>query len=137
MKHLLLLKDKKFAQDISLIFHAFNVLQKRDVSLHTSILIRQPGFNSTARHIDSLTNESLEQALLAIENNTGIVGITKYASEQLGDIVFVELPEKGSQAEKGKDIAVVESVKAASEIYSPVSGIIVDTNENLNDAPCF
>ncbi|MEC7381059.1 MAG: glycine cleavage system protein GcvH [Pseudomonadota bacterium] len=72
---------------------------------------------------------------IKIENNTGIVGITKYASEQLGDIVFVELPEKGSQAEKGKDIAVVESVKAASEIYSPVSGIIIDTNENLNDTP--
>ncbi|MEC9391941.1 MAG: glycine cleavage system protein GcvH [Pseudomonadota bacterium] len=72
---------------------------------------------------------------IKLENNNGIVGITKYASEQLGDIVFVELPEKGSQAEKGKDIAVVESVKAASEIYSPVSGIIVDTNENLNDAP--
>ena len=72
---------------------------------------------------------------IKIENNTGIVGITKYASEQLGDIVFVELPEKGSQAEKGKDIAVVESVKAASEIYSPVSGIIIDTNENLNEAP--
>ena len=72
---------------------------------------------------------------IKIENNTGIVGITKYASEQLGDIVFVELPEKGSQAEKGKDIAVVESVKAANEIYSPVSGIIIDTNENLNDTP--
>ena len=63
------------------------------------------------------------------------MGITKYASEQLGDIVFVELPEKGNQAEKGKDIAVVESVKAASEIYSPVSGIIIDINENLNEAP--
>jgi|TARA_B100001250_G_scaffold83483_1_gene68901 glycine cleavage system H protein len=72
---------------------------------------------------------------IKIENNIGIVGITKYASEQLGDIVFVELPEKGSQAEKGKDIAVVESVKAASEIYSPVSGIIIDANENLNEAP--
>ena len=72
---------------------------------------------------------------IKIENNTGIVGITKYASEQLGDIVFVELPEKGNQAEKGKDIAVVESVKAASEIYSPVSGIIIDTNENLNETP--
>ena len=72
---------------------------------------------------------------IKIENNIGIVGITKYASEQLGDIVFVELPEKGIQAEKGKDIAVVESVKAASEIYSPVSGIIIDINENLNEAP--
>lgn len=72
---------------------------------------------------------------IKIENNIGIVGITKYASEQLGDIVFVELPEKGNQAEKGKDIAVVESVKAASEIYSPVSGVIIDINENLNEAP--
>ena len=72
---------------------------------------------------------------IKIENNIGIVGITKYASKQLGDIVFVELPEKGSQAEKGKDVAVVESVKAASEIYSPVSGIIIDANENLNEAP--
>ena len=72
MKHLLLLEDRKFSQDTSMIFHAFNILQKRDVSLHTSILVRQPGFQATAARIDSLTNESLEQALKAIENNTPV-----------------------------------------------------------------
>ena len=76
-----------------------------------------------------------EHEWLNVEGNLGTVGITTYASEQLGDIVFVELPEKGKNAEKGKDIAVVESVKAASEVYSPVSGIIVKTNEDLNSSP--
>ena len=56
---------------------------------------------------------------IKIDGNVGVVGITAYASEQLGDIVFVELPEDGKIAEIGKDIAVVESVKAASEVYSP------------------
>ena len=72
MKQLLLLKDRKFSHDTSMIFHAFNILQKRDVSLHTSILVRQPGFQSTAARIDSLTHESLEQALKALENNTPV-----------------------------------------------------------------
>ena len=76
-----------------------------------------------------------EHEWLKVEGNLGTVGITRYASEQLGDIVFVELPENGKNAEKGKDIAVVESVKAASEVYSPVSGIIVKTNEDLNSSP--
>ena len=76
-----------------------------------------------------------EHEWLKVEDNIGTVGITSYASEQLGDIVFVELPEKGKNAEKGKDIEVVESVKAASEVYSPVSGIIVKTNEDLNSSP--
>ena len=73
-----------------------------------------------------------EHEWLNVEDNLGTVGITTYASEQLGDIVFVELPEKGKNAEKGKDIAVVESVKAASEVYSPVSGIIIKTNEHYS-----
>ena len=68
---------------------------------------------------------------IKVEDNIGVVGITAYASEQLGDIVFVELPEEGITAEIGKDIAVVESVKAASEVYSPVSGTITKSNENL------
>ena len=76
-----------------------------------------------------------EHEWLKVDDNIGTVGITSYASEQLGDIVFVELPEIGKNAEKGKDIAVVESVKAASEVYSPVSGIIVKTNEDLNSSP--
>ena len=72
---------------------------------------------------------------IKVEDNIGIVGITAYASEQLGDIVFVELPEEGITAEIGKDIAVVESVKAASEIYSPVSGTVIKSNEDLNSTP--
>ena len=72
---------------------------------------------------------------IKVEDNIGVVGITAYASEQLGDIVFVELPEEGITAEFGKDIAVVESVKAASEVYSPVSGTIIKSNEDLNSTP--
>ena len=68
---------------------------------------------------------------IKVEDNIGVVGITAYASEQLGDIVFVELPEEGITAEIGKDIAVVESVKAASEVYSPVSGTIIKSNDCL------
>ena len=72
---------------------------------------------------------------IKVEDNIGVVGITAYASEQLGDIVFVELPEEGITAEIGKDIAVVESVKEASEVYSPVSGTIIKSNEDLNSTP--
>ena len=72
---------------------------------------------------------------IKVEDNIGVVGITAYASEQLGDIVFVELPEEGITAEIGKDIAVVESVKAASEVCSPVSGTIIKSNEDLNSTP--
>ena len=72
---------------------------------------------------------------IKIDGNVGVVGITAFASEQLGDIVFVELPEEGITAEIGKDIAVVESVKAASEVYSPVSGTIIKSNEDLNSTP--
>ena len=72
---------------------------------------------------------------IKVEDNIGVVGITAYASEQLGDIVFVELPEEGITAEIGKHIAVVESVKAASEVYSPVSGTIIKSNEDLNSTP--
>ena len=67
------------------------------------------------------------------ENNT--IGLTDYAVEQLGDIVFVELPEVGAEFGKGETFATVESVKAASEIYMPVSGKIVEVNEAIVDAP--
>ena len=63
------------------------------------------------------------------------MGISAYASEQLGDIVFVELPENGVKANQGDNIAVVESVKAASEVYSPVSGEVIKTNEDLSASP--
>jgi glycine cleavage system H protein len=68
-----------------------------------------------------------------VEGNSGTVGITNYAQNALGDIVFVEVPEIGDDFAKGDEVAVVESVKAASEIYSPVSGEITAVNEELED----
>lgn len=68
-----------------------------------------------------------------VEGNVGTVGITNYAQNALGDIVFVEVPEVGDDFAKGDEVAVVESVKAASEIYSPVSGEVSAVNEDLED----
>lgn len=68
-------------------------------------------------------------------DNIVTVGITDHAQDQLGDLVFVELPEVGSTLEAGTECAVVESVKAASDIYSPVSGEVIESNEALADAP--
>jgi glycine cleavage system H protein len=76
-----------------------------------------------------------EHEWIRVEGNVGTVGITPYAQEQLGDVVFVELPEVGRKAEQGKEIAVVESVKAASEIFAPVSGDVVDINKALPETP--
>ena len=70
-----------------------------------------------------------------VEGSTGIVGITQFAQEQLGDIVFVELPEVGKILQKGDEAAVVESVKAASEIYAPVSGTVMEVNAALAGEP--
>jgi len=70
-----------------------------------------------------------------VEGETGVVGISDYAQKQLGDVVFVELPDVGTSFAKGDEAAVVESVKAASEVYSPVSGEVTETNATLEDAP--
>ena len=74
---------------------------------------------------------------IRVEGDLGVVGISNYAQEQLGDIVYVELPDVGKAFELGDEAAVVESVKAASEIYSPISGEVVETNEDLNDNPAL
>ncbi|CDP51622.1 Glycine cleavage system H protein [Devosia sp. DBB001] len=74
---------------------------------------------------------------IRVEGQTGIVGITAYAQEQLGDIVFVELPAVGKAVKKGDETAVVESVKAASEIYAPVGGTIEAVNEALGGEPAL
>ncbi|MEM6626726.1 MAG: glycine cleavage system protein GcvH [Pseudomonadota bacterium] len=76
-----------------------------------------------------------EHEWIRIEGDTGVVGITKYAAEQLGDVVFVELPDMGRVVEAGGDMAVVESVKAASDVYAPVAGEVTATNDVLADAP--
>ena len=70
-----------------------------------------------------------------LDGDLAIVGITDYAQSQLGDVVYVELPEIGRRVEKGKEAAVVESVKAASEVYAPVSGEVAEINEMLTADP--
>ena len=70
-----------------------------------------------------------------VEDGIATVGITDYAQSQLGDVVYVELPEIGRQLSKGGEAAVVESVKAASEVYAPASGEVVEVNETLATAP--
>ena len=70
-----------------------------------------------------------------VEGDTGTVGISEFAQGQLGDIVFVDVPEDGKSLTKGDEAAVVESVKAASEVYAPVSGTVVEVNKGLPDTP--
>ena len=72
---------------------------------------------------------------LRIDENTAVVGITDFAQSQLSDITFVELPDVGREVEAGDEVAVVESVKAASDIYAPVAGTIVEVNSDLEDSP--
>ena len=72
---------------------------------------------------------------IELDGEIGTVGITDYAQGQLGDIVFVEVPEEGKTLGKGDEAAVVESVKAASDVYSPVSGTVIEGNPALGDQP--
>jgi glycine cleavage system H protein len=79
------------------------------------------------------TRYTRDHESVKIDGDVVTIGITDYAKDALGDLVFIQLPEKGSKIEKGKDFAVVESVKIASEIYSPVAGEIIEVNTALND----
>ena len=72
-----------------------------------------------------------------VEGDTAVIGISDFAQEQLGDVVFVELPEIGKRFYKGAEAAVIESVKAASEVYAPVSGEVLEINEPLADNPAL
>jgi glycine cleavage system H protein len=85
----------------------------------------------------STTKFTTDHEYIRVEGATGIVGITAYAQEQLGDIVFVELPAIGKKLKQGDEAAVVESVKAASEIYAPASGTVIAVNEELNGNPAL
>jgi glycine cleavage system H protein len=78
---------------------------------------------------------SNEHEWIRVEGNVGTIGITNYAQEQLGDVVFVDVPAVGRKVSKGESVAVVESVKAASDIFAPVSGEIVEGNAALADSP--
>jgi len=78
-----------------------------------------------------------EHEWIDVEDDVATVGITEYAQGQLGDIVFVELPEVGALIEQGKDAAVVESVKAASDVYAPITGEITEVNPALEEDPAL
>ena len=78
---------------------------------------------------------SKDHEWVLIENEIATVGITNYAQESLGDIVFIELPEIGRLVKSGEQIGVVESVKAASDLFSPISGNVIESNTALNDHP--
>ena len=78
---------------------------------------------------------SKQHEWISVEGDIATVGITKHASEMLGDVVFVELPEKGKMIEKDGQAGVVESTKAASDIYSPIAGEIVENNQSIVDDP--
>jgi len=83
----------------------------------------------------STTLFTTDHEFLTVEGDIAVVGVTDYAQAQLGDIVFVELPPAGKTIEKGAMLATVESVKAASEVYAPVSGEILEVNAALENTP--
>ena len=76
-----------------------------------------------------------EHEWIRLDGDVATIGITNYAQEQLGDVVFVEVPQVGRTVSKGESVAVVESVKAASDIFAPVSGEVVEANAALADSP--
>ena len=78
---------------------------------------------------------SKEHEWIKLDEDVATIGITKHATEMLGDIVFTELPEKGSSVEKDGTVGVVESTKAASDVYTPVGGEVIDTNQDIVDDP--
>ena len=81
------------------------------------------------------TKYSEDHEWITVKSNIGTVGITDFAQQQIGDVVFVEMPEIGAKLNKGDEAGIVESVKAASEIYSPISGAVIEINGRLEDAP--
>jgi glycine cleavage system H protein len=83
----------------------------------------------------SLVHFTRDHEWVRVDGDLAVIGITDYAQSQLGDVVYVELPEIGRRVERGKEAAVVESVKAASDVYAPVSGEVAEVNESLAADP--
>lgn len=84
-----------------------------------------------------MTRYTKDHEWIRIDGNLATVGISQYAQAQLGDVVYVELPERGKAIGKGKEAAVVESVKAASEVYAPISGTVFEVNARLSENPAL
>lgn len=83
------------------------------------------------------TRFTTDHEYVRLDGDAGVVGVTDYAQSQLGDIVFIELPSVGKQIAKGEQLATIESVKAASEVFSPVSGEVVEVNGELETSPAI
>jgi glycine cleavage system H protein len=83
----------------------------------------------------SMVKYTRDHEWVRVEGDVAVIGITDYAQTQLGDVVYVELPELGRKVEQGKEAAVVESVKAASEVYAPISGEVIAVNDALSGEP--
>lgn len=81
------------------------------------------------------TRYTKDHEWVRMDGGVAVIGITPYAAEQLGDVVYVELPAKGASFAQGADMAVVESAKAASDVYAPISGEVIDANDALTGAP--
>ena len=81
------------------------------------------------------TRFTTDHEYVRVDGDIGVVGVTDYAQSQLGDIVFIELPSVGKKIAKGEQLATIESVKAASELFSPVSGEVVEVNGELDTSP--
>jgi glycine cleavage system H protein len=84
-----------------------------------------------------ITYYTNEHEWISVEGDVGTVGITKFAAEKLGDVVFVELPDVGKSVKKEADMAVVESVKAASDVYAPISGEVIEVNDAVVAEPAL
>merc|ERR1719353_2286742 len=98
-------------------------------------LSRTSALATTRRSL--VTKFSKDHEWIKVEGDIGTIGITNHAQEQLGDVVYVDLPEVGTTVEKDETMGAVESVKAASDIYSPVTGEVIEVNEELNDEPAL
>lgn len=107
--------------------------QAKTPRLVTSQNVPMRKINTTPKRLTTYYTE--DHDWITVENGIGTFGITKYAADQLGEIVYCDLPEVGSTYSQGDEIAVVESVKAASDLFSPVSGEVVEVNSPVKDDP--
>ncbi|KAF7799035.1 hypothetical protein EIP86_010265 [Pleurotus ostreatoroseus] len=121
-------------------FNALRCATRSSVSLRAAA-VQRPAANvlRTSPFVRTLITkrytEDHEAVAFDDSNGVGVVSITDYAQSSLGDVVFVELPSVGTEVKKGDQIGAVESVKAASDIYAPVSGVVEEINEELNGSP--
>jgi len=109
-----------------------NHLFRKKIRLKISILKRK---RKSMNYTEKILCTRSHEYLLENSDQTYTIGLTDYAVEQLGDIVFLELPEVGAEYKKGESFAAIESVKAASEIYMPISGKIIEINDAVVDSP--